>query len=134
MGYDRKEKTNASRERQLMSTTGKSKGGAIQELIRRTLLTWNLFWDGRVSAALKLVPLATLIYVISPVDFVPELALGPLGALDDIGVLLLGLNLFIQFAPSSVVADHLRRLELGDERPMPDDENVVDGTARPVDE
>jgi uncharacterized membrane protein YkvA (DUF1232 family) len=134
MSQNSQNKQRSQKEAQLMNTSGSSRGGALQDLIRRALLAWNLLWDGRVSLALKLIPLGTLIYIVSPVDFIPELALGPIGALDDIGVLLLGLNLFIQFAPPSVVADHLRRLELGADDAVPSDEDVVDGSARAVDE
>lgn len=33
-----------------------------------------------------------LVYVISPLDFIPEVALGPIGLLDDIAILAFGAN------------------------------------------
>lgn len=40
-----------------------------------------LYWLGSVAAA---------VYCVSPVDFLPEIVLGPFGAIDDIGVLVGG--------------------------------------------
>jgi len=95
-------------------------------LYERAVLSWRLLWDQRVGAFPKLIPLGALIYVLSPVDLLPEIALGPVGALDDVGIIMLALALFIQVAPSEVVADHLRQLAArrGDNAA---DADVVDG-------
>lgn len=41
----------------------------------------------------------SLLYIFSPVDFIPEIILGPFGAIDDVGVLLslLGYSAFKYF-------------------------------------
>ncbi|MEJ2151334.1 MAG: DUF1232 domain-containing protein [Chloroflexota bacterium] len=57
----------------------------------------------------KLIPPAVLIYLISPVDFLPDVALG-LGQLDDLAILLIGTKLFIELAPTDVVREHLAAL------------------------
>jgi len=62
-----------------------------------------------VPAALKTIPPATLLYLLFPVDFIPDLALG-LGQLDDIAIILLGLKLFIELSPQEVVRRHLREM------------------------
>ena len=70
-------------------------------------LSWRLFWDRRVALPLKALPLAAAIYVISPIDPIPDFRLG-LGQLDDIlitGVLLL---LFALWSPRHLVSEHLR--------------------------
>lgn len=36
--------------------------------------------------------IAAVIYVVSPLDFIPEVALGPLGLLDDIAILAFAVN------------------------------------------
>lgn len=37
-----------------------------------------------------LLAVACVIYVLSPIDFIPEIALGPLGVVDDIGAVVVG--------------------------------------------
>jgi len=81
----------------------------LREIIRQIRLAWRLFWDPRVSWALKLIPPATLVYLISPLDILPDVTLG-LGQLDDIAVILLGVKLFVELAPAEVVREHLRAL------------------------
>jgi len=66
-------------------------------------LSGRLMLDRRVSARAKLIPLFALLYMISPIDLLPEIALGPLGAIDDMGVLLVALQLFINSAPKDVL-------------------------------
>jgi len=80
-----------------------------KELVRQFRLAWRLFKDRRVPWALKLIPPAALIYVLSPIDILPDLGLG-LGQLDDIAIVLLSLKLFIELAPPEVVREHLRAL------------------------
>ena len=74
-------------------------------------LAFRLYRDPRVSSILKwVVPVVAAIYVISPVDLIPDFLLG-LGQVDDLGVL--GLALFVtlslirRLAPRSVVSEHL---------------------------
>ncbi len=81
----------------------------LQETVRQARLVWRLFWDRRVSLWAKLIPPAALAYVLSPVDIIPDVALG-LGQLDDIAVLLIGVKLFIELAPPEVVREHLLAL------------------------
>lgn len=82
----------------------------IKELIRQGQLTWNLFWDPRVPWLTKLIPPAVLVYLLSPIDIIPDLAPPGLGQLDDLAVILLGFKLFIDLAPAEVVREHLRKL------------------------
>ena len=46
-----------------------------------------------------------MIYLLSPVDFIPDLALG-LGQLDDLAIFLVGLRLFIDICPPELVAEY----------------------------
>ncbi len=108
--------------------------GLLRGLYERAVLTWKLLWDRRVGFWPKLIPFLGLVYLLSPVDLLPELligALGPLVALDDIGVATLVLNLFVQAAPPDVVSEYLR--EMRGRRFSPDDEDVIDSTAEEVD-
>lgn len=79
-------------------------------------LNWRLAQDNRVAPAIKLaVPLAAILYVLSPIDLIPDFLLG-LGQLDDIGViggaLLLALRLLPRLAPAPVLEEHQAALGL----------------------
>lgn len=75
----------------------------LARLWNNLALSARLMFDQRVSGRAKLIPLLALLYMISPIDILPEIAFGPLGALDDMGVLLLALQLFINSAPKDVL-------------------------------
>ena len=78
-------------------------------VIKSARLMWRLLWDPGVSTWLKMIPPASLLYLLFPFDFLPDLALG-LGQLDDIAIILLGLKLFIELSPQEVVRHHLREM------------------------
>ena len=96
------------------------------------ILTWRLFWDSRVSPLPKLIPLGAVVYFLSPVDILPELALGPLGMIDDVGLLILALNLFIAVCPPDIVMEH--REQLGSSGRDSNADDVVEGSATITDE
>ncbi len=81
----------------------------ITDLVRQGRLAWRLFWDSRVPFWTKLIPPAMLLYIFSPADFIPDVALG-LGQLDDLAILLIGTKLFIELAPTDIVREHLAAL------------------------
>jgi uncharacterized membrane protein YkvA (DUF1232 family) len=49
---------------------------------------------------------AAIVYVLSPVDLVPEVLIPVLGQLDDVTLLMLAASLFIRWSPPEVVAEH----------------------------
>lgn len=101
--------------------------GLLRELYERSIMTWSLLWDRRVGFWPKLIPLLGVIYVISPVDLLPAWLMGafaPLGTLDDLGVVLLILNLFVGASPPDVVSEYRR--DLRRRHPIADDD-VIDG-------
>ena len=81
--------------------------GWLKEFFGQFRLAWELLWDGRVPIITKVVPLLTMIYLLSPVDFIPDLALG-LGQLDDLAIFLIGLRLFIDICPPELVSEYQR--------------------------
>jgi uncharacterized membrane protein YkvA (DUF1232 family) len=81
----------------------------LKELVRQARLAWRLFWDPRVPWWTKTIPPATLLYIFSPVDILPDVALG-LGQLDDIAIFLLGVKLFVELCPTDLVHEHLKAL------------------------
>jgi uncharacterized membrane protein YkvA (DUF1232 family) len=99
--------------------------GALVSLLRTARLVWRLVADPRVPLFPKLILLVAAIYVISPVDLIPDLILG-LGQLDDIGVAMLAIGVFIQLCPPAVVDEHRRAIagESGPSAKPPDDETI----------
>jgi uncharacterized membrane protein YkvA (DUF1232 family) len=84
--------------------------GALAEIFERGKLVWRLMQDQRVPTWVRIgIPAIVFLYFISPVDIIPDFILG-LGQLDDLGVILLGMSLFIRLAPSNVVEEHKRAL------------------------
>lgn len=77
----------------------------LTRLWRDIVLAARLTFDRRVSGKAKVIPLALLIYLLSPIDLVPDILL-PLGIVDDITALLIGLQLFIRSAPPEVVREY----------------------------
>jgi uncharacterized membrane protein YkvA (DUF1232 family) len=84
--------------------------GFFQDLIQRIKLIGRLMGDNRVNFFLKILPVAAVVYLVSPLDLVPGLALPVIGALDDAAVLWLGTSLFVALCPEEVVQEHLGAL------------------------
>lgn len=73
-------------------------------------LAWRLFRDPRVAPWLKgMVPILCVLYVVSPIDLIPDFILG-LGQLDDLGVIgicVMIVLLLPRLAPRAIVHEHL---------------------------
>jgi len=100
-------------------------------LVKQLKLVWLLFRDERVSLWTKSVLPLSLLYIVSPIDFLPDFFLG-LGQLDDLGVILLGMTLFVKLCPPELVNHYLDQLEYGEE--FKDSGETVDTTYRVVGE
>ncbi len=88
------------------SVKTKERLGLGAEIVRNVQLAWRLLWDPRVPLSTKLVlPGLMGLYLLSPIDALPDVLL-PLGQLDDLVVLLLGMSLFIELCPADIVAEH----------------------------
>lgn len=97
----------------------------LQAILRDIGAAWRLLFDPKVPTMLKLLlPVAALIYWISPIDLLP------LNPIDDIAVMILALRFFVQLAsppqaqPDTTSQAHSTRPD--------DDENVIDTTWRIV--
>lgn len=80
-----------------------------QSIIATLIEKWHdvqvvgkLFFDPHVPLLYKLIPVAALLYFISPIDLIPDLIIGP-GQLDDAAVILFALSLFLRLVPQERV-------------------------------
>jgi uncharacterized membrane protein YkvA (DUF1232 family) len=77
--------------------------GFWMNLFNSFRVAWKLLWDNQVPMSAKAVPILTVLYILSPIDFLPDVFVG-LGQLDDLAILLLGVQLFIAVSPKDIVA------------------------------
>jgi uncharacterized membrane protein YkvA (DUF1232 family) len=75
-------------------------------------IVWGIERDPRTPIALKAILGAALAYVVLPIDLIPDMV-PIIGQADDLTVLLLVLDLFIQNAPADVRAEHAERARNG---------------------
>jgi uncharacterized membrane protein YkvA (DUF1232 family) len=72
-------------------------------------LVWDLARDPRVPAQQKLVLGGIAAYLVLPIDIIPDW-IPVVGELDDLAVLILGLDWFIRNAPPEVVEEHMAKI------------------------
>jgi uncharacterized membrane protein YkvA (DUF1232 family) len=90
----------------------------LPQVWRSGRLALRLLRDPRVPTAAKVIFGATVLYMLSPLDVVPDW-LPVLGQADDLVVLMAGLNLFLRACPKWLVNQHEAAL---DGRGAPHDE------------
>jgi uncharacterized membrane protein YkvA (DUF1232 family) len=86
-------------------------GGMLRDFVLRLKLIGRLMSDNRVSFFLKLLPIASLAYLISPIDLAPGVAFPVIGVLDDAAVLWIGSTLFVELCSPAVVKEHMGQLQ-----------------------
>jgi uncharacterized membrane protein YkvA (DUF1232 family) len=72
-------------------------------------LIWHIVRDRRVPLYLKAIPALAALYLLLPVDLVPDW-IPVLGQIDDLAILALAVRLFVRLAPADVVATYQARL------------------------
>ena len=85
-----------------------SGGGVLRDLVLRLKLIARLMGDKRVNPFVKLLPVASLAYLIWPIDLIAGIP--GVSALDDVALVSLGAYLFIEFCPPEVVQEHMQKL------------------------
>jgi len=66
-------------------------------------------FDPRVPLWVKTIVPASLVYLVSPIDFMPDVIPGP-GQLDDLALVVIGVKLFIELCPPEIVREHMQEL------------------------
>ena len=105
--------------------------GLLNEIVNQIRLIWRLLKDRQVPIWVKLIPPLAILYLVSPIDIIPDPVLG-LGQLDDLAILLLGFKLFVEMSPPGVVQRH--RDELAGSVPPEPGSEVVDASYRVLDD
>lgn len=77
-------------------------------------LIWGLARDPRVPMGQKAVLGGIAAYLAFPIDIIPDF-IPVIGQLDDLAVLILGLDWFIRNAPANVVEEHMARIAANDD-------------------
>jgi hypothetical protein len=99
-----------------------ARGGVINDLTMRIKLILRLMGDPRVSPFLKILPIASVVYLVFP-DLIP-------GPVDDAAVIWLGSYLFVELCPPQIVQEHMAALKQvvpGEWHDAQSDEDVIDG-------
>lgn len=79
--------------------------GFFLDLANRFRLIGRLMMDSRVNPLLKILPVGTLIYVVSPIDLLP------INPVDDAFIIWAGTTLFVELCPPDVVDEHTQQLQ-----------------------
>jgi uncharacterized membrane protein YkvA (DUF1232 family) len=77
----------------------------LRTLVAQARLAYRLIREPGVPLLVKVLPVLALVYVISPVDFIPDV-FPIVGQLDDLGIVALALELFVRFCPPAPTAFH----------------------------
>jgi uncharacterized membrane protein YkvA (DUF1232 family) len=93
-------------------------------------LVWALWLDPRVNVFLKLLPIGSVVYFISPLDMV-------IPVVDDVGVLWFFTYLFIELCPPEIVEEHRRQIRstvegsVKEDAPDINEDSIEDAQFRP---
>lgn len=85
----------------------------FKRLTRLFLLWRSLAKDARTPLATKIFPWAALLYLLLPVDLVPDFV-PLLGQLDDIGIIVLLLSIALKVIPKSLWQEHGKKVDRHD--------------------
>jgi uncharacterized membrane protein YkvA (DUF1232 family) len=80
--------------------------GWWQRLFQAGRLCLALFGDRRVAWPLKLIPIAAVVYFLSPWDLLPDFVIPGIGQIDDLLVLYCACRLFLYLVPEEVKRDY----------------------------
>ena len=111
-------------------TSSLQQPGVLSALVTRARLAFRLLREPRVPLLAKVVPVLAAVYLVSPIDAVPDI-IPVLGQLDDLGFVLFALEMFLRLCPAAAVAFHRAALSGGRRYgPMPRGEEVIDAEFR----
>jgi uncharacterized membrane protein YkvA (DUF1232 family) len=93
-------------------------------------LAVRLLREPCVGMLVKVIPVLAAAYVISPLDFVPDV-IPVLGQLDDLGILIISVEAFLKLCPAAAVDFHRAAIDAGrGYSPMPATGRIIDAEWR----
>jgi uncharacterized membrane protein YkvA (DUF1232 family) len=102
----------------------------LATLFRQPRLAFRLMREPAVPILTRALPVLAAVYLVSPLDFIPDVLPG-LGQLDDLGIVLLAVELFLRLCPPRAKAFHEAALARGRRyAPMPVADDVIDAEWR----
>lgn len=107
--------------------------GSLGDLVGTLRLVWNLLRDGQVPGWIKTIPMLAVVYLLSPIDLLPDWLLPGVGVMDDLAMILLSLKLLVDLSPPALV-ERYRQQFSGRRSPKAPDDDVIDATYRVLDE
>jgi len=107
-GYERFRKRLAAGAERLAGPWGKDAAELLLFLPDLLVLFADLARDPRVPVRYKAVAAAVVAYLLSPVDILPEVLMGPLGLADDVVLAFLALDLILNRVDQAIVREHWR--------------------------
>lgn len=82
----------------------------ISNMVTQFKLILRLMGDSRVNGICKLLPLASIFYLVLPIDIIPGALMPVIGAADDVAAVWFGFTLFIELCPGDIVDEHIAEL------------------------
>jgi uncharacterized membrane protein YkvA (DUF1232 family) len=93
----------------LLSAYGLRALEVLRHLPQFARLYWRLLRDARVSVWPKALLVVGILYVLSPIDLIPDVLPG-IGQVDDVVLLIVFCRLFVYLCPPEVVREHVGRI------------------------
>lgn len=107
-----------------------AKPGLLKALLAQARLALRLIREPAVPLLAKAVPVFAALYLIWPLDFLPDI-FPVLGQLDDVGLVLAAMEIFLRLCPDAPAAFHREALSAGRRyAPMPAQAGYVDAEFR----
>jgi uncharacterized membrane protein YkvA (DUF1232 family) len=107
-------------------TSWLSRPSMVRTLLSHLRVSVRLLREPRVPVIFKVIPLLAAGYVISPLDFVPDV-LPIIGQLDDLGIVYIALEAFLRVCPTDAVDFHREAVARGRRfSPMPAAGETID--------
>src|SRR5215831_343962 len=111
-------------------TSWLSRPSMLRTLVSHVRVSVRLLREPRVPLIFKMIPVLAAGYVISPLDFIPDV-LPIIGQLDDLGIVYIALEAFLRVCPTDAVEFHRAAVAEGRRfSPMPATGEVIDAEFR----
>jgi len=114
----------------IRATSWLARPGLFRGLLSDLRLAVRLMREPVVPLHIKALPFAALLYVISPLDVLPDV-IPVIGQLDDLGIAIVGLKMFLGLCPAAAETFHRDAIAQGRHfSPMTPVDGVIDAEFR----